>query len=134
LGGIGFSALLGAVLGGARIIIAIDTKEAQLELAKELGATQVFLGSDPDCVAKVKEITDGGVDYAMEMAGGIGAMTLAYAIGRRGSTTICAGLPPHDATFPVRPAKMVSDERVIMAAMWEVRCRNGTSRILLNSS
>ena len=43
-------------------------------------------------------------------------MTLAYAIGRRGNTTICAGLPPHDATFPVRPAEMVSDERVIMGS------------------
>jgi alcohol dehydrogenase len=104
----------GAVLGGARTIIAIDTKESKLKLARELGATHVFLGYDPDCVAKVKEVTDGGVDYAMEMAGGIAAMTLAYAIGRRGNTTICAGLPPHDATFAVRPAEMVSDERVIM--------------------
>jgi alcohol dehydrogenase len=43
-------------------------------------------------------------------------MTLAYAIGRRGNPTICAGLPPHDATFPVRPAEMVSDERVIMGS------------------
>ena len=116
LGGIGLSALLGAVLGGARTIIAIDTKESKLELARELGATHVFLGSDPDCVAKIKEVTDGGVDYAMEMAGGIAALTLAYAIGRRGNTTICAGLPPHDATFPVRPAEMVSDERVVMGS------------------
>jgi alcohol dehydrogenase len=113
LGGIGLSALLGAVLGRAKTIIAIDTKAAKLELAKQLGATHVLLATDPDCVAKVKEISDGGVDYAMEMAGGIAAMTLAYAIGRRGNTTICAGLPPHDATFPVRPAEMVSDERVI---------------------
>jgi alcohol dehydrogenase len=67
-------------------------------------------------VAKVKEVTDGGVDYAMEMAGGIAALTLAYAIGRRGNTTICAGLPPHDATFPIRPAELVSDERVIMGS------------------
>lgn len=113
LGGIGLSALLGAVLGQAKTIIAIDTKEAKLQLAKELGATHVFLATDPDCVAKIKELTGGGVDYAMEMAGGIAAMNLAYAIGRRGNTTICAGLPPYDATFPVHPAQMVSDERVI---------------------
>ena len=92
--------MLGAVLGGAKTIIAIDVKESKLELARELGATHVFLASDPDCVARFKAVTDGGVDYAMEMAGGIAAMTLAYAIGRRGNTTICAGLPPHDATFP----------------------------------
>ena len=40
-------------------------------------------------------------------------MKLAYAVGRRGSTTVCAGLPAHDATFAVPPAQMVSDERVI---------------------
>jgi alcohol dehydrogenase len=113
LGGIGLSALLGAVLGGAKTIVAIDVREAKLALAKQFGATHVFLGTDPDCAEKVKAATDGGVDYAMEMAGSITAMKLAYAIGRRGSTTICAGLPPHDAVFAVPPAQMVSDERVI---------------------
>jgi alcohol dehydrogenase len=113
LGGIGLSALLGAVLGGAKTIVAIDVKQAKLELAGQFGATHVFLATDPDCAARVREATDGGVDYAMEMAGSIPAMNLAYSIGRRGSTTICAGLPPHDSAFAVSPAQMVSDERVI---------------------
>lgn len=113
LGGIGLSALLGAVMSGARQIIAIDVNDAKLKLARELGATDTLLGTDPECAAKVRSISAGGVDFAFEMAGAIPAMALAYAVGRRGSTTICAGLPPHMATFPVPSSALVADERVI---------------------
>lgn len=113
LGGVGLSALLGAVHGGAKHIVAIDLSADKLTLAKQLGATHVFFGDDPDCVAKVREATGGGVDVGFEMAGSVSAMTLVYAIGRRGSTTICAGLPGHSATFPMPSAALVADERVI---------------------
>ena len=42
VGGIGLSALQGAVLAGAERIIAIDTIETKLALARELGATDVI--------------------------------------------------------------------------------------------
>lgn len=113
LGGVGLSALLGAVHGGAARIVAIDLSEAKLKLARELGATDTVLASDPDCIAKVKTMTGGGVDYAFEMAGAIPAMNLAYGVGRRGSTTVCAGLPGHTAAFAMPSAALVADERVI---------------------
>ena len=72
-----------------------------------------LLSTDPECAAKVRNISTGGVDFAFEMAGAIPAMALAYSVGRRGSTTICAGLPPHTATFPVPSSALVADERVI---------------------
>ncbi len=113
LGGVGLSALLGAVQGGATTIIAIDLTPAKLELAAALGATHTFLGNDPDCAAGVRELTKGGVDVSFEMAGSVPAMNLAYAIGRRGSTTVCAGLPAQSATFAMPSAALVADERVI---------------------
>jgi alcohol dehydrogenase len=113
LGGVGLSALLGAVAGGAKRIFAIDLNEAKLALARELGATDAVLASDPTCVEAVKNATGGGVDFAFEMAGAVPAMALAYAIGRRGSTTISAGLPSDSATFAVPSAALVADERVI---------------------
>jgi alcohol dehydrogenase len=113
LGGIGLSALLGAVVGKAGRVIAIDVHEEKLQLARQFGATDVFSAADPDCAQKVREATKGGVDIAFEMAGSIAAMRLAYAIGRRGSTTICAGLPPTTATFDYVPSSLVADERVI---------------------
>lgn len=113
LGGVGLSALLGAVQGGASRIVAADLSEEKLALARSLGATDTFNARDPDCAAAIKAATAGGVDFAFEMAGSIPAMTLAYAVGRRGSTTVCAGLPGHTATFPMPSAALVGDERVI---------------------
>ena len=113
LGGVGLSSLLAAVEVGAHPIIAIDLSPEKLTLATALGATHVFFGNDPDCVAKIRDITKGGVDVAFEMAGSIAAMSLAYSIGRRGSTTVCGGLPSATATFPMPSAALVADERVI---------------------
>lgn len=113
LGGVGLSALLAAVTGGAKRIFAIDLNESKLALAREFGATDTMLALDPNCVEAVKSATGGGVDFAFEMAGSMAAMNLAYAIGRRGSTTVCAGLPSHTATFALPSAALVADERVI---------------------
>lgn len=52
LGGVGQSALLGAVAAGASRIVAVDVHEAKLDRARELGATDVFLATDPDAVEK----------------------------------------------------------------------------------
>ncbi len=113
LGGVGLSALLAAVDAGAGPIIAIDLSDEKLGLALSLGATHALRGDDPRCLGTVRDITHGGVDVGFELAGSIPAMTLAYAIGRRGSTTVCAGLPAATATFPMPQAALVADERVI---------------------
>ena len=42
-GGVGLSALLGAVAAGAASIVAVDTVQAKLDLARELGATDAVL-------------------------------------------------------------------------------------------
>lgn len=113
LGGVGLSALLGTLHGGASRIVAVDLSKEKLALAASLGATDTFDARDPECAASIRSATGGGVDFAFEMAGSIPAMTLAYAIGRRGGTTVCAGLPGHTATFPMPSAALVGDERVI---------------------
>src|SRR5687768_3221852 len=64
LGGVGLSSLLGAVAAGARQIVAIDLSDQKLAFARELGATDTFNARDPDIVAEVKAVTNGGVEYA----------------------------------------------------------------------
>ena len=49
LGGVGLTALLGALVAGARTVVAIDINEQKLGLARQLGATHVFNGADPGC-------------------------------------------------------------------------------------
>lgn len=102
LGGIGLSALLGAIAAGAREVIAIDINDKKLEQAKSLGATAVFNSKDADVIDQVKAYTSGGVDYAFETAGVVQAMDVAYGVTKRGGTTTTTGLPhpQHQFSFP----------------------------------
>lgn len=113
LGGVGLAAILGAVASGASEILAIDLVPAKLELARQLGATQTFLASDPDVASQIKAATNGGVDYAIEMAGSAKAFDLAYNITRRGGTTATAGLANVNSKFEISPLPLVGEERTI---------------------
>jgi alcohol dehydrogenase len=113
LGGVGLTSLLGALVAGARAVVAVDLSEQKLGLARQLGATHAFNAGDPDCVDKVREATQGGVDVAVEMAGSIKALETAYRITRRGGQTVTAGLPNHAQTFALSPVNLVGEERTL---------------------
>src|SRR5688572_13965041 len=69
-GGVGLNVIQGARIAGAGRIIAIDTLQAKLEMAKEFGATDGILVSQGEDVAKsLKKLTGGGPDYAFECVG-----------------------------------------------------------------
>jgi len=113
LGGVGLNAMLGGVIAEAARIFAIDVNDGKLELARALGATDTVNAKDPDCIAKVREATGGGVDYVFEMAGSIDAWKIAYAIVGRGGTLTSAGLTPAVAEFAFKPYDLVSNEKAI---------------------
>ena len=116
LGGVGLNGIMGAKLAGAEDIIAIDTDPRKLALAEELGATHVINGTDNDVVEQVKDITGGGVDFAVELAGAIPAMETAYAIVARGGAVVTAGLSPAGAQFSFEHADLVSNEKSVLGS------------------
>ena len=65
-GAVGLSAVMAARIAGAAQIIAVDMNPARLALAAELGATDTILASDGDPVARVIELSGGGVDFSVE--------------------------------------------------------------------
>ncbi|KPH74541.1 zinc-dependent alcohol dehydrogenase family protein [Oceanobacillus caeni] len=113
LGGVGLSALIGAIAAGAERIIAIDINDSKLEFAKELGATDTFNSTDMDVIEKVREATGGGVEYSFETAGAVPAMEVAYGITKRGGTTVTTGLPDpkHHFSFPY--VSLTAEERTL---------------------
>jgi alcohol dehydrogenase len=113
LGGVGLSALLGAVAAGARCVVAVDLSDDKLGLARQLGATNTFNAGGANAVDEIKSATGGGVEYAFEMAGSVRAMDLAYKITRRGGTTVTAGLPPPTHTFNIPQVNLVAEERTV---------------------
>jgi alcohol dehydrogenase len=68
---------------------------------------------DPDVVQDVKSATNGGVEYAFELAGSTRALDSAYQMTRRGGTTVTAGLPAPTATLPLAPVTLVAEERTL---------------------
>ncbi|TDW18082.1 zinc-dependent alcohol dehydrogenase family protein [Kribbella kalugense] len=113
LGGVGLSALLGAVLVGAHPIVAVDVVPSKLSLARELGATAVVDARDADAVEQVREATAGGADYAFETVGSAKVLEQAYAATRRGGTTVTVGLPHPSQSFSVPAVSLVAEERTV---------------------
>ncbi len=113
LGGVGLAALLGAVASGASRIVAVDLAADKREFAKTLGATDAFDAGAPNAIDAIRDATQGGVDFALEFAGSVKALDLAYRVTRRGGTTVTAGLPPPNATFALPQTHLVAEERTV---------------------
>ncbi len=113
LGGVGLSAVLGALAAGAREVVAIDVLPEKLELALSLGATRAFCADDPDLVAQLKAAIPGGVDVAIEAASAVPALELAWQLTRRGGTTVTCSLPnpAHRLQLPV--VQLTAEERTL---------------------
>ena len=113
LGGVGLSSVLGALAAGASRVVAIDLADDKLQLAKSLGASDVFNAGSADTAEAVRAATGGGCEFVFEMAGSAKAMELAYKITRRGGTTVTAGLPPPQATMALPLVNLVAEERTV---------------------
>ena len=112
LGGVGLSAIMGARAAGAGIIIAVDPLPPKLSLAKTLGATHT-VDTAGDVIAKIKDLTHGGVQYAIECAGVVAALEQAYLSTRRGGTTVTAGLPHPDLKLTLPAVSLTAEERTL---------------------
>ncbi|MCB0865585.1 MAG: zinc-dependent alcohol dehydrogenase family protein [Solirubrobacterales bacterium] len=112
LGGVGLSALLGAVLQEAGTLIAVDVVAEKLELARELGATHA-VPAGPEAVAEIREITEGGADHAIETVGSAKVLHDAYAATRRGGATTTVGLPDPSQMLEIPAVSLVAEERTL---------------------
>jgi alcohol dehydrogenase len=112
LGGVGLSALLGALAAGARVVAAIDVSPAKLELAKALGATHGYDAGQPDCAQRFRDEL-GGADFVFEMSGAPPAARLAYQLTGRGGTMVVAGLPAPAQRLELPLADLVATERSV---------------------
>jgi Zn-dependent alcohol dehydrogenase len=115
LGGVGLSALLGAILQEAGTIVAVDVVADKLALATELGATHA-VEAGPGAVAAIREITGGGADHAIETVGSARVLADAYDATRRGGTTTTVGLPDPSQMLSIPAVSLVAEERVLQGS------------------
>jgi aryl-alcohol dehydrogenase len=93
-GGVGLSAVMGAVISGCEPIIVVDVLPGRLELARELGATHTVNAAESDPVEAIREISGGGVETSLEACGVPGVLRQAADV--LGSDAVCGlvGAPP----------------------------------------
>ncbi len=111
LGGVGLAALLAAKSQNPDTLVAVDTVESKLDLARELGADLV-VPAGPDAVERIREAT-GGVDLAVETVGNENVLAEAYAATGRGGTTVTAGLPHPSRKLEIPAISLVAEERTL---------------------
>jgi threonine dehydrogenase-like Zn-dependent dehydrogenase len=68
-GPIGLCSTIGAKLMGASLVIGVDGDEKRLEMAKRMGADVVLDYRNEDVIARVRALTGGGADVAIEALG-----------------------------------------------------------------
>lgn len=114
LGGIGLSALMAAKSLGVSKLYAIDVELKKLSLASELGASNVINAHEEDSVLRVLELTDGiGVDFAIEAAGTVKSIEMAFALTRKnGGRCIFASHPVHGDRLSIDPFDLISGKSI----------------------
>ena len=106
LGGIGLSVVQGARLAGASRILASDPVAERREAAKSFGATHLLDPTQEDVIARTREITEVGADYAFETAGVASLVSTGFLATRNGGCVVCVGAPPIDQGIEITPAAL----------------------------
>ena len=105
LGGVGLSAVMGAVAEGARPVTAIDSSPAKLELAVMAGAHRSLLADESE--------QSRGADHVLECIGLVETVELAIDLARPGGTITLVGMTPQGQRASFDVYRFVEDGKVI---------------------
>ncbi|KAG6363617.1 hypothetical protein INS49_008718 [Diaporthe citri] len=96
LGSVGIAALMAAVHLEVKQVIGVDIVDSRLELVKELGATDVVNPAKEggNLADRLRELTEGGVDVAIDCSGAPSALQAAVDCLGHGGQAISVGVPP----------------------------------------
>ena len=131
LGGIGLSAIIGAVMAKASRIVAVDVNPAKFEIAKQLGATDCInpLDYDRPIQEVIVDLTDGGVDYSFECIGNVKVMRSALECCHKGwGESVIIGVAGAGEEISTRPFQLVTGRVWRGSAFGGVRGRSELSR------
>jgi S-(hydroxymethyl)glutathione dehydrogenase / alcohol dehydrogenase len=111
-GGVGLQVIAGAKLAGAGTIIAVDTDESKLELARRRGATHAVLAAGGSVVEDVLAISGDGVEHAFEVVGNAATIRQAWDVLRPGGTATVVGLAPKGIEVSLPAIEFLSEKTI----------------------
>lgn len=116
-GGVGLNAVQGAVLHGAKRVIAVDLDDAKLDAAMAFGATHRINGRDKDAVLHVLAITRRrGADYVFVTVGAPAAFDQSYQMLAPGGTSVLVGVAALGAESRFDPVALTSGSQRILGS------------------
>jgi S-(hydroxymethyl)glutathione dehydrogenase / alcohol dehydrogenase len=112
-GGVGLQVIAGAQLAGAGIVVAVDTDESKLELARRRGATHAVLaGAGEGVVEQVLAISGGGVDHAFEVVGRATTIRQAWDVLAPGGMATVVGVAPVGVEVSLPAIEFLSEKTI----------------------
>jgi S-(hydroxymethyl)glutathione dehydrogenase/alcohol dehydrogenase len=118
-GGVGLNVIQGARIAGASRIVAVDVAAEKLDLAADLGATDLLRADpDTDVPARVKDLVPGGVDFAFEVIGKPEVVRQAFECTHGSGAAVMVGSPPPGSDIAV-------DGRLLFAGRRLLGCMGG---------
>src|SRR5581483_1144568 len=128
-GGVGSLIVQFARATGALQVIAVDINQEKLAAARALGASDAVDASTGDAVARVLELTGGGVDVAFEALGLEQTFLQALGMLRDGGRLVAVGIAPVDVRAPVEITRLVRRGLQIVGS-YGARPRSDMPRLL----
>lgn len=122
-GGVGLNCVQGAALAGAGRVIAVDTNPGKLELARDFGATDLVDATKGDPVEQVRELTDGGVEYAFEAIGLKVTAEQSFGMLERGGTATIIGMIPEGEKIELPGSDFLDEKKIQGSNMGSNRFR-----------
>lgn len=108
-GGVGLNAIQGARIAGARRIVAVDMTAEKLAIAREFGATDGVLATDPKPWSAVKRLLGGrGADAVIVTVGAIPAYDAAPKYLGYGGRVVMVGMPHSGAMSTYEPVMLAA--------------------------
>jgi S-(hydroxymethyl)glutathione dehydrogenase/alcohol dehydrogenase len=117
-GGVGLNIIQGARLANAARIIAVDISQDKLELARRVGATDDIDAREEDPVARIREMTGGGVDFAFEALGSGPTIRAAFDALRPGGTAVVAGMAPDGEVAAIDARVLAGTEKTLKGSYY----------------
>jgi len=93
-------------------MVGLSSDKERLELAKELGATDIIIGDEVDPVAHINQATNGhGADVVVEATGNVQAVTQALDVAAGGGLVLMGGSGFGGKSVTFQPWNVVRDEK-----------------------
>ncbi len=131
-GGVGLNVIQGARLMNASRVIAVDIHDHKLEFAYKFGATDVVNAKSQDAPKVIRDLTDGGVDFAFDSFGSARTSAQAYDSTRKAGTTVVVGLAPDGEKGSLDLVDMVRNQKTVVGSYYSSASPHETFRKVID--